>query len=317
MRGFDGLRGAAIEHAAMAVGQRTGLDASMLADLLDDATLPGFLALLGFGAGSGDASVSVDGEFLASVAAGVAAQPEAAGRGLDAGRVEGVLRDVLVGRRGVRVGSGQGGRDGGLWALAVPALERETGMQLTEAQWDQARELLMSGEFFGDAAHAVAAVVHAIPGMPVALVRDVRTSPLRIARLTVAVARDLQGGLGTAHRVVADLLADGDLDERPAVLVHTLEALFRFAGVQSVAGTLGQLVHPDNKAVRLAVVAYARANGIPLRESDLDLVRATLLASDRPDLGPLLTEAGTRLAERYGAARFRRLLARLDGKPDG
>jgi hypothetical protein len=309
MRGFEKLRERAIDRAASTLGERAGSDATEVVDLLDDTTLPGFLALLGRGAGSASGP-SVERDFLRSVATAAAEHAEVEDLGLNAGDVESLLRGLLVERRGPQVLANEQVQDV-VWKVALKALERETGIDLDEEQRRQVLALLTSGEFFADASHSVATVLHAVPGIPIALVRDVIGSPLRVARLTAAALRDLAGVPGSAHAVVADLLADGDLDQHPAVMVHTLEQLFHFATVESVADMLGQLIRPDNKSVRLAIVIYARANGVPLKESDLDVLRTTLLQAERPDLGPLLVVAGERMVDEHGGAHFKKVLARL------
>lgn len=113
--------------------------------------------------------------------------------------------------------------------LAVAALERETAIALGDQQRQQVLELLTSGQFFADAARSMATVLHAVPWLPLAMVGDVAGAPYRVARLTVAVLHDLAGVPGSAYAVVADLLAAdllaaGDLDPHPAVMVHTLAA---------------------------------------------------------------------------------------------
>jgi hypothetical protein len=312
MRGFDELRAKAIDGARQAAAAR-GLPPEQIADLLEGASLPGLLASIGYGgalqANGAAPTTSVD-EFLRTVATNTSLDPAAVGSGIAAGDVQSLLADALAGGRG-----GSGTSDDTvrrvLWPLAMRALERETGVTLDDEQREQAIALLTSGRLFADAAQSVATVLHLVPGLPLALVRDVGTSPFRLVQLSVAAASDLAGTPASAVAIVADLLADGDLDQHPALMVRTLGVLFRFASVASVAATLADLVRPENKSVRLALVAYARANGIPLREADLDLLRSSLLQTSHPDLGPLLAAAVQRMVDERGGAYLHKVLSRI------
>lgn len=65
-------------------------------------------------------------------------------------------------------------------------------------------------------------------------------------------------------------------------------------------GLLQRLLDPQNRSIRLALLLYARSNGFDLKEEDLDVVYESLLARDRPDLGPVLAAALEFMKGRYG-----------------
>lgn len=311
MRGYEQLRRDAIHDAMNTLAERhDGLDASAVGDLLDDTTLPGFLALLGRGIAPRGSDASVEDKFLGTVAEAAAKSPEVEKLGLDADDVEHLLRGFLTARREPTQVLGDERVRQVLWKASLAALERETGIKLDEAERKQIVALLTSGQFFDDAAHSTAAVLRAVPGLPVALLRDAQSSPFRVAQLTLAVARDLRTVPGSVHHVMADLLGDGKIDRPPAVLVNTLAELFRFSGVDTARETVAELIRPDNRSVRLAIVIYARSQGIPLKESDLDLVNRHLL-SGSPDLGPLLVAAAERMMEERGGDHVMKVLGRL------
>ncbi|MEW6270038.1 MAG: hypothetical protein AB1689_12165, partial [Thermodesulfobacteriota bacterium] len=67
MRGLDKLRERAVERAIGALGGRPDREPGAIADLLDDTTLPGFLALLGWGGGDAGGGVRVGRDFLRAV----------------------------------------------------------------------------------------------------------------------------------------------------------------------------------------------------------------------------------------------------------
>ena len=100
-------------------------------------------------------------------------------------------------------------------------------------------------------------------------------------------------------RVVGDL-RDGQLDHAPALMTHTLRWLYGAASVKSVADMMATLLAPENESFRLALVLYARANGIPLEPEHLDALRTSVFDTEAPDLGPLLVVGVTELRERYG-----------------
>ena len=179
-------------------------------------------------------------------------------------------------------------------------LASRVGAPITPDQAAEAIQLLSTGEFFGDLASTVAAAAFAVRNLPIDLVHDVGHMPHRMIALVGALAMDLAGTPFIPLRVLEDLLADGKLDHPPAVLSHTMKCLLGFATLGTTAQTISDLIAPDNRSVRLAIVIYARANGIPLEESDLDLLRAQVLDTPNPDLGPVLVAAMSRFIDRSG-----------------
>jgi hypothetical protein len=63
--------------------------------------------------------------------------------------------------------------------------------------------------------------------------------------------------------------------------------------------------------VRLALVLYARSNGFAIEERHIDVVYERLLATDQPDLGPVLAEALEFMKQRYGAGELEQVLGAL------
>jgi hypothetical protein len=312
MSAFDRLRSEGLAAAGRAL-TRAGLgeqDATMLTDLTGAANLPALVSLLGHGQrAAGAGSPGVGDEFIDKAAKAIAARPELRNRGLDADGVARLLKGILVERKRPDELLSDAEVRGLFLNVALKALQAQTGATLSKEEGEQVVALLASGQLFQDAATATATILHVIPGLPVALVRDVKGFPQRVALLGVAIARDVGDAPATVVQVVTDLLSDGDLDRQPAVMVHTFGALFRFASLRSVGDTIATLL--DNKSVRLAIVAYARANGVPLDESDILKVRSAVFASKKPDLGPLLGVALERLQKRYGKDQLARMIGRM------
>ncbi len=90
-----------------------------------------------------------------------------------------------------------------------------------------------------------------------------------------------------------------------------MAALYRFATPASVAKTVAELISPENESVRLALIIYARANGIPLDEQDLDTLRDHFLNTENPDLGPVLASALTHFVNQNGKNRLSQVLSQL------
>jgi len=269
-----------------------------------------FPALLGFSASAERARPKLGDDLINAVAGRLAELEEVRDLGLgaeDLNRILGgllrrqgspaeLLEDPAVPKR--------------VLGLAASQLCKEAGFEISEDEAREIAELLTTGEFFTDVGGMTAAALHTVRGIPVALVDDAKNSWLRVVRLPLAVLRDLSGAPIDAATVVIDLL-DGDLDKSPAVLGHTLRSLYGFATLASTVKMIRALISPDNQTVRLAIVLYARANGIPITSEDLDVLHDGVFDLENPDLGPALVAAWGRLEDRVGGEKAKTILARL------
>jgi hypothetical protein len=192
---------------------------------------------------------------------------------------------------------------------AVAAMAERAGLPVSADEAHQIAALLLSGEFYGDVADASAVMLRSVPTLPIALTHDV-SGLHRLFRPPRALARDLDLGFFEAARAARDLM-DGDLDREPQLLRHTLRVLYDVATVESTFEMIRALIDPSNESVRLAIVLYARANGIDLEPGDLDMLRHSLLNPQDPDLGPALVSALARLEKREGAEQARKILRHL------
>jgi hypothetical protein len=128
--------------------------------------------------------------------------------------------------------------------------------------------------------------------------------PHRFVILLAAITQDVAGTPFIPLRVLQDLLDDGKLNHPPGVLRHTMASLLGFASLATTAHMISELISPENRSVRLALVVYAHANGIPLEDADLDLLRNDVLNTDHPDLGPVLVAAVDRYLDQKGAGQL-------------
>lgn len=73
----------------------------------------------------------------------------------------------------------------------------------------------------------------------------------------------------------------------PEILNNTLQTVYSAPEVGNTINVLNALVAPENETLRIALLVYARLNGINLEEQDIDKVRNTILNKDKPNLGSL------------------------------
>jgi hypothetical protein len=276
--------------------------------LLRATNFPGALSLAALGEHRGSGEPMAGAPFLRALAEGAAASPRVRDAGLDAGRIEQLLRAVLVERGG---GGGDGIDEGTLAEILAAGAER-AGVPVRPEEAGRIVRLLTTGEFFGDVASTTAVVLYTVPRLPLAVARDLATSPRHVRPIIRGLRRDLGGLVFDLPRLLADL-RDGTLDDPGHILVHTMRALYDFSSPALIAETISTLIHPNNESVRLAIVIYARANGVPIEEADLDVLRTSVLNTAEPDLGPALAAAVVRLRERYGDDDLERVLAHLAG----
>ncbi|MBW2268740.1 MAG: hypothetical protein JRH16_09190 [Deltaproteobacteria bacterium] len=283
-------------------------DADELTHLVGALNFPGLVALLGASetAGAPDADAELD-EVAASVA-GRMSKPD-----VSTDRIRSILTNTLQrGEPQVGEDDDRGLRDD-ILEQAVEELASRAGVPVTPEQARKAAELLATGEFFRDVGEATAAVMFLVRGLPVALRSDMHGA-WRTGRVVVAIVKDVGRGVFDVPAILADL-RDGKLDDPPVILGHTFRALYGFASLRTTAETIQELIKPENESVRLAIVVYARANGIPLEDGDLDVVRETVFNPDAPDLGPALTRGVERLARDRDMGDIKVILARMSTAP--
>lgn len=307
MNDFDETWTQAARHVEKALdGRLEPQRVRRIVGLLRATNFPGTLALAALGASREGAGAAQGPALLRAMAEGAAQHPRARAAGLDAGRIERILGALLVDRARI---DDETVDDQLLGALLAAGAER-AGVPIRPDEVPRVVRLLTSGEFFGDLGATTAVVVDTVPRLPLALLRDVPDLWTLPPALAIALGRDLGVLLPSLPGMLADL-RDGRLDEPPGVLVHTMRALYAMNTLGTIAETISALIQPGNESVRLAVVIYARANGIDIEERHLDLLRETLLDTRDPDLGPVLAEAVVFLRQRYGDEDLERVLGQL------
>lgn len=235
----------------------------------------------------------------------------AAGADPPPAQLERLLWEVLAGRRSREaIFEDPTLRRRLLERLVQEALER-AGVPATPEEIRQVAALLESGEFFRDFGATAAAVVTVIPSMPMALASDLFRSPRHLLEIARAIATDIGESPAEVEAVISDLRA-GRPVTHPALLTRTLRELYEIATLAAVIRTFRVWLDPEHEAVRLAILLYARAHGLPLEPKDLDALLIALDA-ENPDLGPLLIAAWDHLEARLGRPGLSGVLASLGG----
>jgi hypothetical protein len=189
---------------------------------------------------------------------------------------------------------------------------------------DEARavvELLTTGEFVVDVVTGLRAVLVLVPRLPVAVARDILTLPELPRDVAEAIRADLKDDAPRTLRDVIVDLHDGKLDGRRRILTNTLRVLLTEATPGALVETIRALIGPENRTIRLAVLVYARTQGIDLDEEDLDALHRALDPAN-PDLGVLLDRGLERVVDTYEDAALavgvlRRITARHSGPSSG
>ena len=300
MGNFDQLIEAAIEHLRRRLLARgwSSTEIAQLSGRIESLSFPGLLAVLG----TAKKPSGLLGAALLRAAAQDAAFEAAPDEELEPGTVQYLLEEVL--RRHVSLSelsvreseSDEVKRE--LFEKGVSALARRSGLALSLDQTERTAALLANAEFYRDIGSATAATLSTVRGLPLALAKDIRWSP-RAIRLLFALMRDLRGTPVSGWKVFTELRG-GQLDDPPAVLTHTLRALYATASIGAISEMIRTLLAKDNETFRLAVVLYARSGGIPIEDADLDVLRDSVFNRDDPDLGPTLARAIERLEARLG-----------------
>jgi len=271
---------------------------------LEALPLAGLLAFLAGAAVSADGGEPTGHEWISRAAASASEGEE-----LSPADLEEILWDILGRRhRPAEILTDPQLRRRLLERLIEKALA-EANVPVTPEEVRRIAALLETGEFLRDFGSAAAAVVSVLPEMPLAIAGDVARSPKHVAQVTAALAADL--GKAPAH--VAAILSDlrsGRTASYPALLTRTLQQLYEIATLEAVVATLRAWLDPNNETVRLAILLYARAHGLPLEQGDLDAVLLALDA-ENPDLGPLLIAAWDHLEARLGPAGLANVLLSL------
>ncbi len=161
----------------------------------------------------------------------------------------------------------------------------------TPEQAVEAVRLIKTGQFFADIRSTVRVSAEFFPGIR-ERIRTRLAGPRRLACLS------------PAHSTNASVTPDSFSDLLACIYQNPL------AG--EIADTANILL--QNDSIRLAIIVYARANGINLTNQDLDVLRDHALNTENPDLNLLAQHGINRLKEQYGIDEIDQLIENIREK---
>jgi hypothetical protein len=162
---------------------------------------------------------------------------------------------------------------------------------------DQAKQglgLIKSGELFRDVAFTVTTLFGFVAdparfSEPGARFRQFGEG---LVKLSTGVRSDLDPRLAFGRiSKQMESIKSGQKPDDPELLRDTLKSIYGLPEIGDAIGAANALLQPDNESLRLALLVYARLNGINLTEEDIDKVRETILDRNNPDLGRLFRYA--------------------------
>jgi hypothetical protein len=171
-----------------------------------------------------------------------------------------------------------------------------------------ALQLLLTGEFFRDVIEFSSIVLRTVPRLPVAVAGDLPRLPATLLGLLRGIVLDTVR-FPQDVRTSIEAILNGATAPDAIPLRNTLGRFYDVATFREIATLLRTLLSPENETARLALILYARANGVPITQQHLDVLRDSVLNVENPDLAPILEAGVGFLRERYQG----QLLGKLQG----
>ncbi|MCK5355842.1 MAG: hypothetical protein KAJ63_12030, partial [Methyloprofundus sp.] len=156
---------------------------------------------------------------------------------------------------------------------------------------ERAYKLIKSGEIVQDIFYTLNIILELI------------TKPDRFSNLDDSFKNHLEILINLPNSIISDLNPKTAFDRvsiqieqakshqsinDPEILDNTLETLYSDPEVGEMIQVMNVLLAPENETFRIALLVYARLNGVNLEQKDIDQVRQTILNKDNPKLGSLL-----------------------------
>jgi hypothetical protein len=181
------------------------------------------------------------------------------------------------------------------WNSFLGGMEEETFKDISgldENQRKEAWQLLISGRAENDIRKSIKSTFLKIFEInPTFLQKTVSALPGDTVGIIGALTKDF-----SALSKISGWITGKD---KPSLFRNTLKAVESEPLGKVVSDSVKIFIHKDNPTMRLAIIAYARMNGINITEKNLDDLNDTL--GDNPDLYPLLAGAVDTMKEEYGS----------------
>jgi len=166
------------------------------------------------------------------------------------------------------------------------------GFPLPPDEAERAYELIKSGEIIRDVFYSLNLIFGLI------------IKPNRFSNLDDSFTDYLETLIGLPHSIISDLnpktafdristqlenVKGGNPINDPEILNNTLGTIYSAPEIGSLIEVINILFAPENETFRIALLVYARLNGINLEQKDIDEVRETILNKNDPKLGSLFS----------------------------
>lgn len=183
-------------------------------------------------------------------------------------------------------------------------------LPLDNQQRHEAFQLVKSGQFKQDIESSIEQVYQINNDLPLVALREIR-NPEMLKELPQAFAKDLARNpikIDSAPTCVAKFANffhkpnESIIPQNchPKFLTNTLAAAYQSPSIIKVAKTARIFTDKNNRSMRLAVIAYARMNGINITEQDLDTMDNFFNTNKDPDITPLVLAGLQMFADQYG-----------------
>ncbi len=168
----------------------------------------------------------------------------------------------------------------------------------------KAVQLIKTGQFYKDFIRAASTSVKLFPQL-----RNSINKELISPNIAICPISSISTGTTEIIKHPSSIIQD------PQLLESMLSCVYKNKPIEAVAQTASTLL--QNDSIKLAIIVYARANGINLNEGDLDALRNTVLNTESPDLDALVDRGIVRLKQKYNGDSINVLLNEMDSKEFG
>lgn len=166
---------------------------------------------------------------------------------------------------------------------------------VTPEEAREAIEIIESGQFYRDISSSVIAVAKILPDLANKLIINPPELSSRFHSAIGAIKNDFKDN-GSAIDCI-NKLKTGEFCNEPKVLQHTLKILYETPTIDVAKETVNVLL--EKESIRIAIILYARSNGIDIDKEDINAIQDILTESD-PELGKFFTIAINRMVNKYG-----------------
>lgn len=188
--------------------------------------------------------------------------------------------------------------DGGVLRSELTQIAIESGsgnLGVKPSELREAVELIDSGQFYRDISSSVLTVAKVFPKLANKLILNPPKLSDKFHDSFDAIRQDFKDNPSAIQCL--DNLKKQETCESPKVLQHTLKVLFDSPTVSVTKETVNILL--EKESIRLAIILYAKSNGIDIEQEDINTVQV-ILNDQEPELGKFFTVAINRMIEKNG-----------------